>query len=196
LARAQLDHHAQVLQSAFTWDDLVVGKDVRAALEDFTYEARSRNAFWERPEAQRLFPEGRSLVGLFCGPPGTGKTMSAQVIAGALGLALCRVNLATVVSKWVGELAQNLERIFTFARHRNLMLLFDEADALYGKRVNDVQDAQDRFANMDVSHLMTAVEAFDGVVILTTNLKSNIDPAFLRRIRYSVEFSKPDAAQR
>jgi hypothetical protein len=196
-SRERLGDLAELLECPFDWPDLVVPARVRAALEAFAFEARARGAVWERPEMRRLFPSGRGLLALFSGPPGTGKTMAAQVVAAVLGLQLFRVNASSIVSKWVGESAQNLERLLGRARTMDVVLLFDEADAIWGKRIDDVKDAQDRFANHDVSHLMVAVENYDGgPVILASNLKGNIDPAFLRRIRHSVDFPRPAAAER
>ena len=196
----QAHHHrlgklAQPLECPFDWDDLVINDDLRQALEDLEYEARERVAFWERPEARRLFPQGRGLLGLFSGPPGTGKSMAAQVIAASLGLDLFRIDLATVVSKYVGETSQNLERILSRAERMDVVLLFDEADALFGKRT-EIRDAHDRFANTDTGYLLQAIESYDGVAILATNKRGNIDPAFIRRIRYVLEFPKPDATLR
>jgi SpoVK/Ycf46/Vps4 family AAA+-type ATPase len=144
----------------------------------------------------RLYPQGRGLVALLAGPPGTGKTMAAQVIAAEIGMDLLRVDLSAVVSKWVGETSQHLQKILSARVSRHAVLFFDEADALYGKRVEETRDAQDRYANMDISHLMVALENFDGVVLLASNLKGNIDGAFLRRIRHCVEFTRPDVAAR
>ena len=195
-ARGDLGSLAHRLETSFAWNDLVVPAAVGDALRDIAFEAHDRLAFWEQPQAARLFPQGRGLVALFCGPPGTGKTMAAQVIAAELGIHLYRVDLSAVVSKWVGETAKHLETVLARAADRNLALFFDEADALYGRRVDDVRDAQDRFSNMDISHLMVAIENYSGIVLLASNLKANIDPAFLRRIRYCVEFPKPDRAAR
>ena len=168
---------------------------LRQALEDLAFEAQERVAFWERPEARRLFPQGRGLLGLFSGPPGTGKTMAAQVIAAELGVDLFRIDLSSVVSKYVGETSQNLERILSRAAHMDVVLLFDEADALFGKRT-EIRDAHDRFANTDTGYLLQAIEAYQGVAVLATNKKGNIDPAFIRRLRYVLEFPKPDGPQR
>ncbi len=194
--RGKLGQLAQRLEGPFNWDDLVIQAGLREALEDLVFEAQARNAFWAKPEAQRLFPQGRGLLALFTGPPGTGKTMAAQVIAAQLGLDLYRVDLSALVSKWVGETSQNLERLLQRAGQMDVVLFFDEADAIYGKRVHEIRDAQDRFANMDVSHLMVAIESYPGIVLLATNMKGNIDPAFLRRIRYCLEFVKPGMAER
>lgn len=196
LQRHQLGDLAQALDCSFRWDDLVVSESLRDQLRDYVYEARDRAALWERhAEARRLFPQGRGLAALFSGPPGTGKTMAAQVIAAELGLDLFRIDLSTVVSKYVGETAHNLQKILSRAKDMDAVLFFDEADALYARRT-EVKDAHDRYANTDTNHLLQAIEQYDGIAILATNRKSAIDPAFLRRLRYVMEFSKPDANQR
>jgi SpoVK/Ycf46/Vps4 family AAA+-type ATPase len=164
-------------------------------LEDFAFEAHDRATFWELTSAQRLFPRGRGLVALFSGPPGTGKTMAAQIIAADLELDLFRIDLATVVSKYIGETAKHLAQIFTRASRMNGVLLFDEADALFSKRT-EVKDSHDRYANADTSYLLQLLEEYRGIVILATNKKQNIDPAFIRRVRYVFEFPRPDAAER
>lgn len=184
------------IDATFGWDDLVLPAEATQRLQDITFEARERRRVWAEPEAARLFPYGRGLVALFAGPPGTGKTMAAQVIAADLGLDLLAVDIAAVVSKWVGETAQHLQQLLASNAARRSVLFFDEADALYAKRVDDVRDAQDRYANLDSSHLMTALEAYPGIVLLATNLKANIDNAFVRRIRHVVDFPKPDAPAR
>jgi len=175
---------------------MVLPEEVRQRLLDIAFEAQERSRVWAQPEAARLFPYGRGLIALFAGPPGTGKTMAAQVIASELGLDLLSVDISAVVSKWVGETSQHLQQLLSSPAARRAVLFFDEADAFYGKRVDEVRDAQDRFANIDTSHLMTALEAYPGIVLMASNLKSNIDPAFLRRIRHVVDFTKPDAPAR
>ncbi len=194
--RGRLGNLAQLLPCPFQWDDLVVPAPLRDALEDIAFEAMHRNAFWERPAARRLFPQGRGLVALFSGPPGTGKTMAAQVIAAGLGLDLFRVDLSAMVSKWVGETSQNLERMLSRAADLHAIVLFDECDAMFSKRSPEIRDAQDKFANTDSAYLLQAIESYPGMALLATNLKSNMDPAFIRRLRYVLEFAKPDAAQR
>jgi replication-associated recombination protein RarA len=186
---------ARVLECPFTLDDLVVPEFLRESLEDFIFEARERKNFWENDDARKLFPQGRGLIGLFSGSPGTGKTMAAQVVAASLGLDLYRIDLSSVVSKYVGETSQNLERILSRAEHMDIVLLFDEADALFGKRT-EVKDAHDRFANTDTNYLLQAIENYRGIAILASNKKENIDAAFIRRLRYVLEFPKPDASQR
>ncbi|TQV87769.1 ATP-binding protein [Aliikangiella coralliicola] len=191
-----LDGLAQPVNSQFNWQDLVVPKDLEDRLQEVVFEARERNRIWSDPEARRLFPHGRGLVALFSGPPGSGKTMAAQVIANELGLDLLRIDLSAVVSKWVGETTQNLQKILSAKISQQSVLFFDEADSIYGKRVNDIKDANDRYVNMDSGHLMVALENFDGIVLMATNLKANIDAAFIRRIRHTVEFSKPTVQAR
>jgi hypothetical protein len=193
--RDRLGRLAQRLDCPFSWDDLVLGDTLHAALEDFVFEAQERAIFWEQPRARRLFPHGQGLAGLFTGAPGTGKTMAAQVIAATLGLDLFRVDLSTVVSKYVGETSQNLERILSRAAHMDIVLVFDEADAVFSKRT-EVKDAHDRFANTDTNYLLQAIESYSGIVLLATNKKANLDPAFIRRLRYVLEFAQPDAEQR
>jgi broad-specificity NMP kinase len=193
--RNRLGDLAQLLECPFDWDDLVITSKIRDTLEDFAFEARERAAFWEQDNARRLFPQGRGLLGLFSGSPGTGKTMAAQVIAADLGLDLFRIDLSTIVSKYVGETSKNLERVLSRAAQMDVVLLFDEADALFGKRT-EIRDAHDRFANTDTGYLLQAIESYQGVAVLATNKKGNIDSAFIRRIRYALEFPKPDAKQR
>lgn len=194
--RSDLAPLAHRVDAGFGWDDLVLPPDVQHRLQDIAFEARERSRVWTEPGAAKLFPYGRGLIALFAGPPGTGKTMAAQVIAADLGLDLLSVDISAVVSKWVGETAQHLQQLLSSPAARRAVLLFDEADALYGKRVDEVRDAQDRFANIDTSHLMSALEAYPGIVLMASNLKANIDSAFLRRIRHVVDFPKPDAAAR
>ncbi|MEZ4625421.1 MAG: ATP-binding protein [Thermomicrobiales bacterium] len=139
----------------------------------------------------RLLPRGRGISVLFSGPSGTGKTMAAEVIASELGLDLYRIDLATVVSKYIGETEKNLEAIFNAAADANGILFFDEADAIFGRR-SEVKDAHDRYANLEISYLLQKMEQFDGVAILATNLRDHLDDAFLRRLQIVVEFRLPD----
>jgi len=138
---------------------------------------------------------GLGAAALFAGPSGTGKTLAAEVLAGELRLDLYRIDLSQVVSKYIGETEKNLARIFNAAEDGGAILLFDEADALFGKR-SEVKDSHDRYANVEVSYLLQRMEAYRGLAILTTNLKSALDTAFLRRLRYVVTFPFPDAAAR
>ncbi|HWV58911.1 MAG TPA: AAA family ATPase, partial [Longimicrobiales bacterium] len=182
------------METPFDWDDLVLGRRVLDALHDLVHEADDRSWLWEDRARRRLFPQGRGLFALFSGPPGTGKTMAAQVMARALEMDLYRIDLSAVVSKYVGETSQNLQRVLSEAPE-HAVLLFDEADALFGKRT-EIRDAHDRYANTDTNHLLQAVESYRGIALLATNRKDNVDPAFLRRLRYVIEFPPPNAEQR
>jgi SpoVK/Ycf46/Vps4 family AAA+-type ATPase len=138
---------------------------------------------------------GLGITALFAGASGTGKTMAAEVLAHELKLDLYRIDLSAVVSKYIGETEKNLKRVFDAAEEGGALLLFDEADALFGKR-SEVKDSHDRYANIEVSYLLQRMEAYRGLAILTTNMKEALDKAFLRRIRFVVQFPFPDAAQR
>lgn len=194
-SRDHLGELATRLECPFSWDDLVLAPNLVEMLRDFEYEGRVRSALWEQPGMRRLFPQGRGLFALFTGAPGTGKTMAAQVLARELGMPLYRISLATVVSKYIGETAKNLQQILSRAEHLDAVLLFDEADALFGRRT-DIKDAHDRYANSDTNHLLQAIEAYAGIAILASNKRNNIDQAFTRRLRYVLDFPRPDAAQR
>ncbi|MFD3918770.1 ATP-binding protein [Streptomyces sp. NPDC058595] len=198
-ARAQnaagLDRLARRIEPTVTWDDLVLPPDAHAQLRELTARARHRDRVlgeWGmRPGGGR----GRGVSALFAGDSGTGKTMSAEVIAADLGLDLYTVDLATVIDKYVGETEKNLERIFTEAAGVNGVLLFDEADAIFGKR-SDVKDAHDRYANVESAYLLQRMESFDGLAILATNLRANLDDAFTRRLDLVIDFPLPDPTQR
>jgi hypothetical protein len=177
------------------FNDLAVPPAVLEVLSDLASYHRVTGrvkAGWEAFDKQAL---GRGLSCLFSGSPGTGKTFAAQCIAHALGLNLYRIDLSQVVSKYIGETEKSLSRVFEEAEAGHGILLFDEADALFGKR-SEVKDAHDRYANVEVAYLLQRMESFDGISILTTNLSSNIDTAFLRRLKFVVEFPMPDASMR
>jgi len=194
-ARDSLGDLAQRLECPFRRDDLVLTPALERTLDELLFEAQDRATFWERPEARRLFPQGRGLLAMLCGPPGTGKTMTAQVVAAALGVDLFRIDLAAVVSKWVGETSRNLDRLLNRAAELDVVLLFDEADALFGRRT-EIKEANDRFANTDTGYLLQAIETYRGIALLATNRKADIDPAFLRRLRYVVDYPVPDPSDR
>ena len=143
----------------------------------------------------KKFNKGRGLSALFDGEPGTGKTLSAEIISAELGMSLYRVNVANVVSKYVGETEKNLTQVFAEARGAQSVLLFDEADSLFAKRV-EVKGANDRFANMEVNVLLQLIERYDGLVILTTNLKTSLDTAFERRLSFKINFPFPEKETR
>jgi hypothetical protein len=198
-ARAQnaagLERLARRIQPAVGFTDLVLPPDTMAQLKELLTRARYREQvldIWKMggPSARR-----RGLTALFAGPSGTGKTMAAEVLASELGLDLYTVDLATVVDKYVGETEKNLDRIFAEAERINGVILFDEADALFGKR-SEVSDAHDRYANVEVAYLLQRMELFDGIAILATNLRANLDEAFTRRLDSLVDFPEPEAEYR
>ncbi|MGR0219707.1 ATP-binding protein [Agromyces sp. ZXT2-6] len=190
-----LDRLARRVTPRVGWDDLVLPSAPMNALREIELRARHREQVlgdWGmRPGGGR----GHGVVALFAGDSGTGKTMSAEVVAGGLGLDLYVIDLSTVVDKYIGETEKNLERIFRAAAGTNAVLLFDEADAVFGKR-SEVKDAHDRYANVESAYLLQRMETFDGLAILATNLRANIDEAFTRRIDVIVDFPMPDAAHR
>ena len=190
-----LDRLARRVTPRVGWDDLVLPPGPLDALREIELRARHRERVlgdWNmRPGGGR----GHGVVALFAGDSGTGKTMSAEVVAGGLALDLYVVDLSTVVDKYIGETEKNLERIFRAAAGTNAVLLFDEADAVFGKR-SDVKDSHDRYANVESAYLLQRMETFDGLAILATNLRANIDEAFTRRLDVIVDFPMPDAAQR
>ncbi|GAA2218929.1 ATP-binding protein [Micromonospora olivasterospora] len=192
---AALAKLARRVEPAVGWDDLVLPAPARDQLTELALRIRHRDQVlsgWRlRPGGGR----GRGVTALFAGDSGTGKTMSAEVVAADLGLDLYVVDLSTVVDKYVGQTEKNLERIFTEAAGVNGVLLFDEADAIFGKR-SEASDAHDRYANLESAYLLQRMESFDGVAVLTTNLRANLDEAFLRRIDVVVDFPIPDVAQR
>lgn len=195
LTRHRLGDLGQLIETPFRRSDLTLPACLDHLLDSFLYEARERSRFWENPVARRLFPRGTGLIALMTGPPGTGKTMTAQVVAAELGLDLVRIDLASTVNKYIGETAKNLRRIFARAAEMNAVLLFDEADALFAKRT-DVRDAHDRHANADTNYLLQKLEDFDGIALLASNRKQNMDSAFIRRIRYIMDFPRPRPPER
>ena len=191
---AGLERLARRIEPSAGWADLVLPTPVLDQLRDFADRARNRELVldeWGLGTGSR----GRGLTALFAGDSGTGKTLSAEVIAGELGLDLYVIDLSTVVDKYIGETEKNLDRIFSQADRVNGVLLFDEADALFGKRT-EVRDAHDRYANVEVAYLLQRMERFDGTAILTTNLRSNLDEAFTRRLDVIVDFPMPEEADR
>ncbi|MBX7432787.1 ATP-binding protein [Mycobacterium sp. Y57] len=192
---AGLEQLARRIEPAVSWHDLVLPDKALTQLRELTVRARNREVVlsdWRmRPGGGR----GTGVTALFAGDSGTGKTMAAEVIAGELGLDLYTVNLATVVDKYIGETEKNLERIFTEASRVSAVLLFDEADAIFGKR-SEVRDAHDRYANIESAYLLQRMETFDGLAVLATNLRANLDDAFTRRLDLVVDFPLPDEAAR
>jgi SpoVK/Ycf46/Vps4 family AAA+-type ATPase len=176
-------------------EEMVLPEDVIEALEDMVAMVRERTQILERWGYARHLGLNRGVSALFSGEPGTGKTMAASVISSALGLELIRIDLSAVTSKWVGETEKHLAKIFDEAQTANAMLLFDEADSLFGKRT-ELKSAQDRYANLEVNYVLQRMEDFDGVSVLTTNFESAIDAAFLRRLNFRVRFPAPEVEER
>jgi hypothetical protein len=185
----------QRLPLPYVWDDLVVADHVAHALERLLVEVRLRTDVLDAWEFRRLAPSSAGVTALFAGPSGTGKTMASQVVARELGLELYRVDLATVVSKYIGETEKQLAAVFDEAERSRILVLFDEADALFGQRTA-VRDAHDRYANIEIDYLLQRLDSFRGVAVLATNRKSDLDAAFLRRLRTVVDFVAPAPAER
>ncbi|MFN2467000.1 MAG: ATP-binding protein [Gaiellaceae bacterium] len=194
-ARPGLDDLAQRIEPAAGWDDLVLPERERRTIRELFLHVRHRALVHERWGFAAKSSRGLGVSALFVGPSGTGKTMAAEVLAGELRLDLYRIDLSAVVSKYIGETEKNLRRVFDAAEQGGAILLFDEADALFGKR-SEVKDSHDRYANIEVGYLLQRMEVYRGLAILTTNLKSALDPAFLRRLRFVVQFPRPDAEAR
>jgi hypothetical protein len=195
LARPKLEDMAQRIVSCATWDDLVIPELQMQTLRQLAAQVRHRLKVYETWGFAAKGRRGLGVSALFTGVSGTGKTMAAEVLARELGLDLYRIDLSAVVSKYIGETEKNLKQVFDAAEEGGVLLLFDEADALFGKR-SEVRDSHDRYANIEVGYLLQRMEEYQGLAILTTNLKSALDSAFQRRLRFTVNFPFPDAAQR
>lgn len=197
--RQQVDHAlaavAEPFSTTLTWDDVVLPQEVEDALMEVRAQARHRERVFDDWGFRRKMSYGRGLSCLFTGPPGTGKTMMAAILAQSLGRELYRVDLSRVVSKWIGETEKNLARVFDEAEKAQVMLLFDEADSLFSSRT-EVKGSNDRFANMEINYLLQRMESYDGMSVLTTNFEKSIDEAFKRRIRFRIHFLMPDADER
>jgi hypothetical protein len=194
-ARTRLDDLAQQIPPLATWDDLILPEVQIQTLREIAAQVRQRATVYEAWKFAVRGANGLGISALFTGTSGTGKTMAAEVLAQELQLDLYRIDLSQVVSKYIGETEKNLRRVFEAAETGGAILLFDEADALFGKR-SEVKDSHDRYANIEVSYLLQRMEAYRGLAILTTNLRGAIDAAFLRRIRFVVQFPFPDVDQR
>ncbi len=194
-ARPRMEDMAQRIEVKATWADLVLPEAQMQVLETMAAHLRQRSKVYESWGFGGKSDRGLGISAMFAGPSGTGKTTAAEVIAHSLRLDLYKIDLSSVISKYIGETEKNLRRVFDAAESGGAILLFDEADALFGKR-SEVKDSHDRHANIEVSYLLQRMEAYRGLAILTTNMKSALDPAFLRRIRFVVQFPFPDAKQR
>jgi SpoVK/Ycf46/Vps4 family AAA+-type ATPase len=195
LARGRLDGLARRVEPRAGWDDLVLPPAQRAVLDEVAAHVRHRATVFDRWGFGARSSRGLGIAALFAGPSGTGKTLAAEVLAAELRLDLYVIDLSAVVSKYIGETEKNLRRVFDAAEAGGAVLAFDEADALFGKRT-EVRDSHDRYANIEVSYLLQKMEEYRGLAILTTNQKTALDPAFLRRLRFVVPFPFPGDAER
>lgn len=195
LARPRLDDLAQRIPPVASWNDLVLPEAQRRTLRDIAAQVRQRGKVYITWGFAAKDGRGLGISALFSGASGTGKTMAAEVLANDLQLDLYKIDLSQVVSKYIGETEKNLRRVFEAAEEGGAVLLFDEADALFGKR-SEVKDSHDRYANIEVSYLLQRMEAYRGLAILTTNLKSALDNAFMRRLRFIIQFPFPDLNHR
>lgn len=194
--RASLDDYTITMPSRHTLDDLVLPTDVMRRVRDLLGACKNRLRLMTDWGFGQKLTTGLGIVALFDGPPGTGKTFCAEIIGAELGAPVARINLPTIVSKWVGETEQRIADIFKRARSTGAILLFDEADSLFGRRVAEAQSSTDRYANMEVNLLLQEVERYEGIVLLTTNLIGGLDPAVLRRIHFRISFPEQDAELR
>jgi hypothetical protein len=195
LSRPRLEDLAQRLVPSAGWEDLVLPELQMRTLRQLASQVRHRMKVYETWGFSSKGRRGLGVSALFAGESGVGKTLAAEVLARDLELDLYRVDVAAVVSKYIGETSKNVKQVFDAAEEGGVLLLFDEADALFGKR-SEVKDSHDRYANIDVSYLLQRMEAYQGLAILTTNMKTAVDRAFQRRLRFTVNFPFPDAAQR
>lgn len=195
LASESISQLVDRLEPVFSLDEVVLPPDREQQLAEIVDHVRLASRVLDDWKFRAQLPYGRGVAALFFGVSGTGKTMAAQGIARQLGIQLLRLDLSRVVSKYIGDTEKNLDRVFTDAQYSGAAILIDEADALLGKR-SEVKDAHDRYANIEVAYLLQRLEAFEGLAILTTNMRKNLDPAFLRRLRFIVDFPKPDVEAR
>ncbi len=198
-ARSQNGHdlakQARKIDPLYHWDDIILPDDTHSQLREMVQRVNQRHQVLHEWAFDQKLARGKGVNALFAGPSGTGKTMAAEIIANELELDLYRIDLSGVVSKYIGETEKNLDRIFTAAENANAILFFDEADALFGKR-SEVRDSHDRYANIEISYLLQKMEEYDGVAILATNLRQNLDDAFIRRLTFMVHFPFPDGESR
>lgn len=191
----RLGSMARKIAPRFGWEDIVLPVDQRQILQELVATVRHRPTVLDEWGVADKLASSRGITVLFTGPPGTGKTMAAEIMSGELGLDLYKIDLSGIISKYIGETEKNLERIFEEAASSNAILFFDEADALFGKR-SEVRDSHDRYANIEISYLLQRMEAYDGVTILATNLRANLDEAFTRRLQFAVDFPFPEEDDR
>ncbi|MHB9833291.1 ATP-binding protein [Paraburkholderia terrae] len=195
VAAQDVSHLAERIEPVFSLEDIILPDDRKQELVEIADSIRLAPRVLDEWKFSRILPYGRGVAALFHGPSGTGKTMAAMAVARQLGIQILRLDLSRVVSKYIGETEKNIDRVFGDAQKSGSVILIDEADALFGKR-SEVSDAHDRYANIEVAYLLQRIEAYEGLAILTTNLRQNLDPAFLRRLRFVIEFPRPDVDAR
>ena len=195
LASEGISHLAERIEPIFSLDDVVLPPDRKQQLIEIVDHVRLAPRVLDGWKFRDQLPYGRGVTALFFGPSGTGKTMAALGVARQLGIQILRLDLSRVVSKYIGDTEKNIDRVFTDAQRSGSAILMDEADALFGKR-SEVKDAHDRYANIEVAYLLQRMEAYEGLAILTTNMRQNLDPAFLRRLRFIIDFPRPDVEAR
>jgi AAA+ superfamily predicted ATPase len=198
-ARAQCGHDlatlAHKIEPVYTWDDIVLPGDALAQLREICQRVVHGHRVLSEWGFGRKLSLGKGVNALFAGSSGTGKTMAAEIIANALQLDLYKIDLSGIVSKYIGETEKNLDRIFAAAENANAILFFDEADALFGKR-SEVRDSHDRYANIEISYLLQKMEEYEGITIMATNLRQNLDESFVRRLAFTIHFPFPDEVDR
>jgi SpoVK/Ycf46/Vps4 family AAA+-type ATPase len=194
-SQPRLSDVAQRIEARYRWDDIVLPEERVAQLREIALQVRYQHVVYEQWGFAPKASLGRGVSALFVGESGTGKTMAAEVIAAELGLDLYKIDLSGLVSKYIGETEKNLSRVFDEASGANAILFFDEADAVFGKRT-EVRDSHDRYANIEVSYLLQKIEEYDGIVVLASNLRANLDEAFLRRLKAIIDFPFPEEADR
>jgi len=190
-----LESLARKIEPRYRWSDIVLPEDSITQLRELCSRARYQNVVLDEWGFDQRLSAGKGINALFAGPSGTGKTMAAEIVASELGYDLYQIDLSGIISKYIGETEKNLNRVFTAAENANAILFFDEADALFGKR-SEVRDSHDRYANVEISYLLQKMEAHDGISILATNLRQNLDEAFVRRLAFTVHFPFPSEDER
>ncbi len=194
-SRQRLNTLTNQVDSRYTWDDIILPADQKEQLMEICNQVRYHHTVYTDWGFGRKLIRGKGLNALFAGPSGTGKTMAAEIMGNELGIDLYKIDLSVIISKYIGETEKNLDRIFREGKTANAIIFFDEADALFGKR-SEVRDSHDRYANIEISYLLQKMEDYDGVIILATNLKKNMDEAFARRMHFAVEFPVPEEPDR
>lgn len=187
-----LTHH---VSSPCGWDDIILPEDQKKQLAEICNQVRYRHVVYNDWGFGQKLARGKGLNILFSGPSGTGKTMAAEIMGNKLSIDVYKIDLSTIISKYIGETEKNLDCVFRDGATANAIIFFDEADSIFGKR-SEVRDSHDRYANVEISYLLQKIDDYDGIIIMATNLRKNMDEAFTRRMHFCVEFPIPGAADR